>query len=224
MSELTNNELVELQKASDTSSITGISAITARLLNHIADTLDGTKPAKPFAIIVSVDKSSIDNIADVVTKTLQPQITAVTTNVQTLTGQTNGNITDIAVAKANLETLTGQTGANTTELATAQTNIQNLRVDSQANKDGLVAVKQELTDRLHHTQEQLRRLEETVEKRWPEIRAELVRLIETERREQRHTIAEIQATILRNQAHSAAPDAATSHPESPRQPRGSGHR
>jgi chromosome segregation ATPase len=308
MTELKDDELVELQKASDASSITGISAMTTRLLNQIAGTLDGTKAIKPFGIVVSVDKSSIDNIADVVTKTLQPQITAATTdiqtltgqtsantadlataktniqtvtaqtgantadlatakaniqtlngqtgantadlatanaNIQTLTGQTGANTADLATAKANIQTLSGQTGANTTDLATAkaniqalteqtstnttglataQTNIHSLKVDIQANKDGLVAARQELNDRVHHTQEQLRRLEEAVEKRWPEIRAELVGLIETGRREQRDTIAEIQATILRNQAHSAAPEAATPHTENPRPPRGSGHR
>jgi hypothetical protein len=103
-------------------------------------------------------------------------------------------------------------------------NLAQLKLDTQQVKQDLAFTKQEVNDRLRHTHEQLRRLEEANEKRWPEIRAELVGLIEMERREQRGTIAEIQATFLRNQALAATPDAATSHAESSRQPRGRGQR
>jgi chromosome segregation ATPase len=96
------------------------------------------------------------------------------------------------------------------------------KLDTQQIKQDLAFTKQGVNERLRHTHEQFRRLEEAIEKRWPEIRAELVGLIEMERKEQRSTLAEIQATILRNQALAAAPDAATSHAKSSRQPRGSG--
>jgi hypothetical protein len=223
---LSSEELEELVRHSSADSLAGISAIEARVahesslsllhsaehLSDIAATLEGTKKdgtVKPFGIVVSVDQCSIENIGTVVVNALQPQITA--------------NTTGLATADTNIQTLTGQTVANTTDLAAAKTNIQTLIGQTSVNTTDLATAKTNI-----------KHLEEAVEKRWKEIHAELVRLIEAEWREEcrrlgadlagvTDRVAVLEVTVPQHADHgthpAAAPPAVTS-----RSPRGGGQR
>ena len=165
---LTSEELAALVRSSGADSANGISATEARLFHEIslsafqsakhlgtlATTLEGT-PTKAFGIFVTVGPGLDPEYRYVVINVLQPQITA--------------NTTDLATAKANIQTLTGQTSANTTDLATAETNIQTLTGQTSTNTTDLGTAKTNI-----------QHLEEAVEKRWKEIHADLVRLIEAE--------------------------------------------